>query len=265
MIARFFQRNALGIQHGGQLFKGKHRVGDALIMLGLVLLGHAGADKDGFRAGIALFDILAVRLHGRCDVGQEGQGGGVVFLNQQVNAMATGGNEHVALFLLEDALVLALYDGCAQRGFFRIGKAQGFEGFSHALDAHALVVGGKGRREAGDHRRAGLQQHAHLFGFIHDFLGVLRADHKALAAQDALVANDIGLVARKADGLNRAVADALIAVLAVGFFQRQAVGHGGFLLSGVWWERRGIRWNEGDVTFFSEESNKEPVCDIKAA
>ena len=27
----------------------------------------------------------------------------------------------------------------------------------------------------------------------------------------------------------------------------------------------GTKGDEGDVTFFSEESNKEPVCDVKAA
>ena len=28
-------------------------------------------------------------------------------------------------------------------------------------------------------------------------------------------------------------------------------------------ERMGTRGDEGDVTFFREESNKEPVCDVK--
>ena len=27
--------------------------------------------------------------------------------------------------------------------------------------------------------------------------------------------------------------------------------------------REGGRWDEGNVTFFGEESNKEPVCDVK--
>ena len=30
-------------------------------------------------------------------------------------------------------------------------------------------------------------------------------------------------------------------------------------------EDGGVRGDKGDVTFFSEESNKKPVCDVKAA
>ena len=47
-----------------------------------------------------------------------------------------------------------------------------------------------------------------------------------MTAQNALIADDMCLVSRKADGLHGAVTDAFIAVFAVGFFQCQAIGHG---------------------------------------
>ena len=43
-----------------------------------------------------------------------------------------------------------------------------------------------------------------------------------MAAEDAVVMDDIGPVARKADGLDRAVPDAFIAVLAVGLVESKA-------------------------------------------
>ena len=67
--------------------------------------------------------------------------------------------------------------------------------------------------------------HAHLFGIVHNLLGVLRTDHKALPAQNALVADDVRLVARKPDGFDRAVPDTFVAVFAVGFFEGETVGH----------------------------------------
>ena len=51
--------------------------------------------------------------------------------------------------------------------------------------------------------------------FAHYFFCVLRTYNKAVTAKNALVANDVCLVARKANGLNRAVTNALIAVFAV--------------------------------------------------
>ena len=51
------------------------------------------------------------------------------------------------------------------------------------------------------------------------------ADLGAGAAEDALAGDDMRLIAGKANGLHRTVADALIAVFAVGFPERQAVRH----------------------------------------
>ena len=55
--------------------------------------------------------------------------------------------------------------------------------------------------------------------------GILRTNNKTPAAQDTLIADDMRLVARKADGFHRAVPDAFIAVFTVGFLQCQAVRH----------------------------------------
>jgi hypothetical protein len=52
-----------------------------------------------------------------------------------------------------------------------------------------------------------------------------------MTAQNALIADDMRLISRKADRLYGAVTDALVAVLAVGFFQCQAAGHIRHILS----------------------------------
>ena len=131
--------------------------------------------------------------------------------------MAAGGDQNIPLFFLEHPFVFPLDHGSAQRGFLHAGEAQLFQCDPHTVDAHAVIIGGEGGGQTDDDRRAAVEQHLHLFPLIHDLLRVLGADHEALAAQDAFVADDMGLIAGKADGFDRAMPNALIAVFAVGF------------------------------------------------
>ena len=104
-------------------------------------------------------------------------------------------------------------------------RSQLLQSAAHGLNANALVVGDEGGGQADVHGSAALEQDASLLGAVHDLLGVLGAHHEAVAAEDALVADDMGLVAREANGLHGAMADALMAVLTVGFLQSQAICH----------------------------------------
>lgn len=132
--------------------------------------------------------------------------------------------------LAEHLLVCRLDNGRADGGFLRIGKPQLFEYFPHAVDADAAVIGNEGRRKADIYRRAALNQNLDLFRFVHNLLGVLGADHKALPAQNTLVPDDMRLVAGKPDGFDRTVPDTLIAVLAIGLFECQTIRHRSHLL-----------------------------------
>ena len=49
--------NAFFFQPAGQLLVGQHRVHHALVVLGLILLGHAGTDEDGLCVGNAALDM----------------------------------------------------------------------------------------------------------------------------------------------------------------------------------------------------------------
>ena len=129
--------------------------------------------------------------------------------------MAAGGDDDIVGRRIDEAVVFPLDDGGADGCLFNVVEAELLERFAHRADAGALVIGDKGGGQADDDRRIGLQQHLDLFGLIDDLLGVLRTDNKALTAHDALVANDVSLVAGKADGFDGAVPDALIAVPAV--------------------------------------------------
>ena len=217
--------NALLGHPGGQLLKGQHRVHQISVSLGLVLLRHAGADEDGFRFRVRPLDCGAVRLHGGLDVCQEGQGRGEVFFNQQVDGMAAGGDQNIPLLLPKQAIVLPLYHGGAEGGFLNGCKTQLLQRSFHPANADPLVIRDEGRRKTHIDGGAALDQDLDLFGFIHDLFGVLRADHHALSAEDAVLLHDVGLIAGEADGLDRAVSDALVTVLAVRFFQGQTACH----------------------------------------
>ena len=69
--------------------------------------------------------------------------------------------------------------------------------------------------------RAALEQNLDLFSLVNDLLCVLRTDYKALTAHDALVADDICLIAGKTNGFDRTVTNTLVTVFTVGFFQSQ--------------------------------------------
>ena len=83
----------------------------------------------------------------------------------------------------------------------------------------------EGGRHAGNHRAAGGNQLLDLRQIIPDHLGVLRAVDKALAAEDALVCDDVSLVVRKTDALDRTVTDTFVTVFAVGLFESEKIAH----------------------------------------
>ena len=212
--------NVLFVQPVGQLIKGEDGI-DLLTFLRFALFGDAGTDEHRFRRGDPALDIGAVRLHGRHDRRQIAQQRRIVPADQQIDRRTAGGDDDIALIFLRHAVIFPLDHRRAQRRFLGIVKAEFFQRLAQLLYAAAGVIGNKGGRQTGDHRRAALQHHAHLAHLADDLLGVLRADHKALSAHDAFVLNDIRLIAGKADRLDRTVADTFIAVFAVGFFQRQ--------------------------------------------
>ena len=221
-----FQLYVRGLQPAGQLLEGQHGVHQPGVMLCLVLLGDAGTDEYRPCVRMPAPDIGAVRLHGRQDIREAVQLCREVLLNQQIDRVAAGADDDIAVVLCQHPLVLRLDDGRADGGLLHVGKAQLFQRFAHPADPDPVIVCNEGRGETDIDRRAGLDQHPCLFGFVHDLFGILRTDHEALTAQNTLVADDVRLVAGEADGLDGAVPDALITVLAVGFFQGKTFCHG---------------------------------------
>ena len=129
--------------------------------------------------------------------------------------MTAGGYENIPPPLIEYLLVFVLYYRRAYRGLLRIGKAERLKSRPHTVYPDTAVVRGKGWREADVNRGARLDKHAHLFGLVDDFLCVLRADDKALTAQNTFVAYYMRLISREAYRLHRAVAYTFVAVLAI--------------------------------------------------
>ena len=171
---------------------------------------------------MTLFDIGAVSRHRRKYIRKVGQLGGEILLDKQVDRVTAGGYHDIPVLLRKHSFVLRLDYRRADRGLLDIGKAQLFQRVAHGFDPRAVVVCDKGGRKAYIDRRTGLEHDLDLFKVTDYLLGTLRADDEALSAKDAFLGNNMRLIARKADGFYRAVAYALVAVLTVGFFQRQA-------------------------------------------
>ena len=111
--------------------------------------------------------------------------------------------------------IFGFYDGGTKGSFLDTGKAQLFQRLFHAVDTNTRIIGNKGRGNAGIDRHTRLNQNFNFFGFIHNLLGVLRADNKALTAKNTFVANNMRLISGKPDRFHRAVSNTFIAVFAV--------------------------------------------------
>ena len=188
-IRLFFppELHPLFFQPAGQLFIGQHRIHSAFIVFCFILLGHAGTDEHSSGLGDAPLDILAVRLHGRKYIRQVWKHPGEIFLNQKIDRMAAGRDHHVAVLFHQNAVVLPFDHGCSQGGFLHVVKAKFFQRFPHGFDPHTLIVRHEGWGQRDYHRISALDQDPGFLGFVHNCLGILGADHKAMAAQNAFV------------------------------------------------------------------------------
>ncbi len=207
--------NAAGFQPFCQFFKSQYRVDSTLVMVCFVLFRYARTDKHCFRVRITLFNIPAVCLHRGHNIRQIRQRALEVLLNQQIDRMAAGGNQDITISLSENALIFGFDNRHTNSSFFHISKAKLFQCFPHSADAGAVIICRKGGRKADDNRAAALEQNFYLFGFVHDFLCILRTYNKALTAQNTFVSDDMRLIAGEAYRLYRTVAYTFIAVFTV--------------------------------------------------
>ena len=223
MVFNFFRLNSGFPEQLGKLVKGKYGVNKAVILSGLVLFCNAGTDENNLCAGVSLFDVRRVCLHWRKDVCKERHKRRKMLLNKEVDGVAAGGNDNVPSAVVHHFFIFLFDYRCADSGFLGAGKAELHQSFSHCVYTDVFIVCNEGRRKGGNHLRSRLQKDADLFGFADYLLCVLRTDNKAAAAKDTFVADYVRLIAGKADGFDRAVAQAFIAVFAVRFFKRKAV------------------------------------------
>ena len=213
-IHLFFESNTLAAEPLGEFLVGEHGVHYAVVMRSLVLFSNARPYKHGFCTGVTFFEVLAVRLHRRKHVGEIRKFFWEILLYEQVDRMATRRDDYISLLFSQKSVVLVFDDGSAQSGFLNVGESEFFERSAHSVYAHALVVCDKGRSERNVDGIC-LQKHLDLFGFVDNFLCVLRTDHEAVTAQNTLVADDVRLITREANCFDGAMANTLIAVFAV--------------------------------------------------
>ena len=94
-----------------------------------------------------------------------------------------------------------------------------FHGIGKHLPITAVKIGSKGGRHGGNHFPALGKKLSHVGQAADILFGILRANHRTAAAEDAVLFHDLGLLVHNADGLYRTVPDAFIAIFTVGFFK----------------------------------------------
>ena len=188
-------------------------------MLRFVFSGHTGPDENGLRVRDPFFDILTMRTLRRNDICQIRYQLRKISADQDIDRMAGRGDQNIPVLFLQDPVIFPLHDRRADPGFFDIRKPQLAQRLPHLLNAHPFIIGDKGRIEACNHRHTALDHYGHLASFVFDLLCVLRTDHSALAAIDAVILDDMCLISGKTDRFHRTMPDAFITVSAVRFFQ----------------------------------------------
>ncbi|MPM52832.1 hypothetical protein SDC9_99595 [bioreactor metagenome] len=143
----------------------------------------------------------------------------IIFSNEQVDARAARGNDDVPVALAELLFIFALDQRGSNSGLLRVSKTEPDQGFSQRLEAALLKIGHKRWRKARNYGMLSHKQRFYALRSVRNLLGVLRADNEALAAENALLADDMRLIGGEANRVDRAVANALIAVFAVRLFQ----------------------------------------------
>ena len=86
-ILLLFKLNMLLIEPSSQLIKCQYGIDYSFIKLSFVLFCHAGPDKDGLCVGITPFNILAVSLHRRKNIGKVREVIREILLYQQIDRM----------------------------------------------------------------------------------------------------------------------------------------------------------------------------------
>ena len=211
-------RNVFGFHPLCKVFVRQNSVNQSFVVFRLVLFGDARTDKHDFCVRNTLFNVRRMCLHRRHDIGKTGDFFGKILLNKQIYRMTARRNYNVAIFGSHHFFVFGFNYRRAYRRFFNVIKAQLFKCFFHCGYTHAVVVCDKRRSEADDNGSSGLNEYANLFGFGRNLLGILRTHHKTLPAKNTFVTYDMRLVARKSNGLYRAVTDTFITVLTIRFF-----------------------------------------------
>ena len=206
-----------------QLVECQNGVNYAFVVLRLIFFCNAGTDENSLCVRISALYILAVSLHGGEHVRKERQLRRKIFLNEQVDRMAAGGDDDISRIAVDHVLIFCLDYCCADSGLLGVEKAELLERFAHRVYAHALIVCYERRSKANDDRVAALEQDFYFLGLVDYLLCILRTYDKTLAAEYTFVADNICLIAREAYRLHRAMADTFIAVFAVGFFKSQAI------------------------------------------
>ena len=167
-----------------------------------------------------------MRHHGGGHGREIAQRRGVVKLYHPVDRRAGGGDEILEPSRGEQSRVLVGHRLGAHRRLLDEGEAQGIEGGFDLFGVVYAQPGHEGGGEADDHG-TGLsrgEQFEHRVRLAVHLLCVLRADMRAVTAEDALLLDYLCLMVLVAYGFDGTLAQAAEAVLALGVFEIQIDG-----------------------------------------
>ena len=163
--------------------------------------------------------------HRGIDLGQVFQGLGIVFLDQLAGRRAGGGNEIVVGAAFEQFPVFPGDGFCADGGLFGVVESKPGQRQLENREIGDAETGDEGRRDAGNHFLAGVQQDTDPIDLADDHLGVLGADGRTVAAQDAAVFENRGFTVLDGDSLDHALVQALVTVVALDCLGKQIRCH----------------------------------------
>ena len=199
-----------------EILEGEHDVEQFGMVLGLALLGDAGTDEDDADVFTEVSaQHFAVREQGREDGRNVGLAVGAV-LGDIVDNHGTGRGDPDALRLAAHERGDASRDLLRAQGRLRDGvEAEALECVNQLRGADAGELRDERGREGDDHGAAALEQLLGGGQIVAYLLGAVGAGEHAVAADDAELGDDARAGVLHADGFDRTLANAFVAILAL--------------------------------------------------
>ena len=149
-----------------------------------------------------------------------------IILAHHAHYRRAGGRYEILIFTAFKKLIVFGSDAvCSHGGFLRLGKTEQLQSRAHYAEIVRRKAGNKRRSQRGDNLSVGRKQLFNRFQAAVNALGVLRANVDAMTAENTAIVDNARLSRLHSYGLNGTVAQAPVAVFAIGLIKIQIFCH----------------------------------------